>query len=547
MKLKPTVEQQNIINLALEGKDLRINAFAGASKTTTLSMIAKAKDKAGCRKGMYLAFNKVNATEAQGRFPASVDCRTVHSLAYRSTPKNLIAKLKYQKLFPKDVSRILGFNGTFVQAPDGERKYLSIGLKTSMVNRTLSRFCNSGDDKLSIKHLVLMDWMYEPVGKKYNFDEIGSEIVSLASKFWDMIIDEDSSVPMTHDAYLKLFSMNCKQLAVDYIMVDENQDSSPVILKILEKQHRAQKIFVGDRYQAIYGWRGAINAMDVVSGEDVFLSKSFRFGNNVEYLANIILNYSGNKIPLKGNGDSSGKILYRSPSLLPNAIICRKNATVIEKIFEYSELYPELELGASCDVGDIERFAGAYNALQKSGKTDHPLLFAFGSINELQTYCKENPEDRDVAGMVALINKFGSDTIMDILKRCTETQCPDMLITTAHKAKGLEWDTVVIAEDFNYKVDDETEVVYISQEELNLIYVAITRAKKDIDVGGIYDLLEGISKINDRHYELESQIMFAVEVVAEVVTQESFKDVEVGLRPKIFDEDDGELGLTDFS
>lgn len=47
-------------------------------------------------------------------------------------------------------------------------------------------------------------------------------------------------------------------------------------------------------------------------------------------------------------------------------------------------------------------------------------------------------------------------------------------ISTAHKAKGREWDTVRLYGDFPH-VDN------MSDEELRLVYVAVTRARKHLD------------------------------------------------------------------
>jgi hypothetical protein len=70
MNLIPTTEQQVIIDLATEGNNLSIQAFAGASKTTSCMMIAKAIKKPS----IYIAFNKSIAEEASEKFPFHVDC-----------------------------------------------------------------------------------------------------------------------------------------------------------------------------------------------------------------------------------------------------------------------------------------------------------------------------------------------------------------------------------------------------------------------------------------------------------------------------------------
>lgn len=500
MELTPTPEQKKIIDIALDGEDMTINAFAGASKTTTLTMIANAKHEEGGNVGMYLAFNKAIAVEAENRFPNSVECRTVHSLAYRNTPKDLIKKIGYQKVFPKDLAEKYKFNGTFVESESGERKYINVGSKMSMVNKTISRFCNSADDELGLKHLVKLDWMMTPKGNEYDLQSIYSEIIEIARIHWQEIINPDSLIPLTHEAYLKLYSMSGRRIIADYIMIDENQDSSPVILKIIESQKKAQKIYVGDRYQAIYGWRGAINAMDIVSGEKLYLTKSFRFGNNVEKIANILLDYIGNDIPLHGNGSSEGKIYLNNMVECPNAVISRTNATVIRNIFEYSDRYPTKAIAASCDLQEIQKFVYAYLDLCAGKRVEHQLLFPFNNSADLLEYCDENPEDMEITGMVKMIEKFGAKTLIAAVKRCENVRNPDIVVTTAHKSKGLEWDNVVICDDFFF---DETDGdITISSEELNLLYVACTRAKKNIDIGGISDLIFAILLLKEDYETL---------------------------------------------
>ncbi|MCP3713770.1 ATP-dependent helicase, partial [Paraburkholderia sp. CNPSo 3274] len=75
----PTGEQQAVIEAARGTGDLKIKAFAGAGKTSTLQLVA---EHIGHRRGMYLAFNREIAANAARRFPPHVGARTMHSLAW---------------------------------------------------------------------------------------------------------------------------------------------------------------------------------------------------------------------------------------------------------------------------------------------------------------------------------------------------------------------------------------------------------------------------------------------------------------------------------
>ena len=72
----PTDEQLASLDMAMTGQSFKIVAYAGAGKTTTLRLISE--NLRG--RGLYLAFNKAIATEAQGKFPPNVRCQTFHSL-----------------------------------------------------------------------------------------------------------------------------------------------------------------------------------------------------------------------------------------------------------------------------------------------------------------------------------------------------------------------------------------------------------------------------------------------------------------------------------
>ncbi len=60
-----------------------------------------------------------------------------------------------------------------------------------------------------------------------------------------------------------------------------------------------------------------------------------------------------------------------------------------------------------------------------------------------------------------------------------------MVVSTVHRAKGLEWDTVVLEEDFPDLFDDEKISPEQRVDELNLLYVACTRARQHLVVNSI--------------------------------------------------------------
>jgi superfamily I DNA/RNA helicase len=77
---------------------------------------------------------------------------------------------------------------------------------------------------------------------------------------WADLTSPTGIMETSGDHYLKVWSLDCPQLAWDVILFDEAQDADPAIAHVVENQSR-QVIMVGDASQAIYGWRGAVDAL----------------------------------------------------------------------------------------------------------------------------------------------------------------------------------------------------------------------------------------------------------------------------------------------
>jgi hypothetical protein len=139
----PTSEQVRAVDLFKTGTSLKINAFAGTGKTTTLEYLAASNQK----QGIYLAFNKSIAAEASGRFPPSVQCRTTHSLAYRATAP-LYGSDQAQMTHDVNanaIAELLNLNDLII----GSNFVLNKRSRGALIRQTLKRFQHSGDAVIS--------------------------------------------------------------------------------------------------------------------------------------------------------------------------------------------------------------------------------------------------------------------------------------------------------------------------------------------------------------------------------------------------------------
>jgi hypothetical protein len=84
--------------------------------------------------------------------------------------------------------------------------------------------------------------------------------------------------------------------------------------------------------------------------------------------------------------------------------------------------------------------------------------------------------------MVQLIDRHGPELVIATMDRLVPEQSADLVVSTAHKAKGREWPTVRIAADFR---EPKGEPASLARPEAMLAYVAVTRARQTLDNDGL--------------------------------------------------------------
>lgn len=467
----PTAEQGAIIEVFPSGRNLVIEAGAGAGKTSTLKMLAA---KAPKRRGIYVAYNRAIADEAKRDFPASVQCSTAHALAYGAVGRTYRHRLNGPRVPARETARILGINEPLRL---GERS-LAPNQIARLVMEAADRFCRSADPEPGAYCVPKKPGMDSPE----DMADLREVLIPLARKAWADIASTDGRLRFTHDAYLKIWALSEPQLTADYILLDEAQDANPVILDVVTRQKNAQLIAVGDRSQAIYGWRGALDAMDhFPDAQRLTLSQSFRFGSAVATEANKWLGVLGARLRLTGFDRISSMLAGLEN---PDAVLCRTNAEAM------SQAMAAVNAGkATAVVGggsEIRRLAEAAITLKAGAGTDHPELMAFRTWGEVQDHAENDPGGSDLKVLVGLIDKHGPDAILNVISRLKDERRAEVIISTAHKAKGREWDSVKIATDFREpKPDEDGSPGRIPREEAMLAYVAVTRARLTLDRSGL--------------------------------------------------------------
>lgn len=483
--MKLTEEQQKII--ATDG-DCKINAVAGSGKTTTILHYAKARPSHN--RILYLAFNKSVKNEASQRFEEmgldNVHVMTAHSLAYSYVMRKYGYKLS-EGYRPTDLIELLELRAGKTYKDSLAVAYHALALATA--------FCNSNAAKvrdISYSEILGQNEQTEFVLHHYE------HIKAAARKFLGKM--DSGEIPITHDFYLKKFQLESPRLNYSYILFDEGQDASPAMLDVFLKQD-AVKIIVGDSHQQIYGWRFAVNSMEQVDFPVHNLTHSFRFPQKIADLAikaleykKLIERFSPVSITGRGKGKAKGipaTIARTNLVLLVSAIESVVEKEIFRNVYFEGGMHTYLRNEEGGSIYDVYNL---YNG--EKGRIKDELIAKMKDISELQEYATLTG-DYLLSTMVEVVEKYGRD-LPSFLKELRSRSLPDekrnkadMIYTTVHKSKGLEYPTVHLTKDFvNEKkikkllMESEEEGTPFDNnsvnEEINILYVAITRAMNEI-------------------------------------------------------------------
>jgi len=130
----------------------------------------------------------------------------------------------------------------------------------------------------------------------------------------------------------------------------------------------------------------------------------------------------------------------------------------------------------------------------------------FGTYEELRNHCRK-VVDAETLSKINIVDKYKTkvlDYVQDFQSRnTTELSLASAIVSTTHKAKGLEFECVELGNDFIKLEDVDLSSNDLSSitEEVNLLYVAATRAKKYLKLNGmlqeLLDIYCLIPKISD--------------------------------------------------
>jgi len=475
MSFTPTQEQLDILEAFNESRVLKVNAVAGSGKSTTLRYLSENYNKPS----LYVCFNKTVATEAATKFPSHVECRTMHSLAYSRYGKILLHKLsrpvgKYKNVAGTPSEIVLYYKVSDLM---GSTYTIPAIVIATFAKQVVNRYQNSAEEQvnkvlLPIQEFKLLNKEHPDLDKK----ELGLAVLKLAKKLWLDRVDPSSDVLCEHDTYLKLWQLSKPVLNYDVIYLDEAQDSNPTTLDIIGRQSQAKVVYVGDTYQSIYQWRGAVNAMETITAPTKVLSKSFRYGQEIADVATWVIDEAIMVNGLETIDSKVQKVLSDKFTM-----IFRTNAALLENavnlIRQGQDVFCEADIRGF--IKKLESADALYKMDMKQVK--HEDITMFATWNDLLQGTEDDPELKRISKIVESNQTYIFIKALSAVEK--KASKANIILTTAHKSKGKEWDSVILGDDFPTKAIVDSS----SQAEINLFYVACTRAIKELQLPKSFD------------------------------------------------------------
>ncbi len=463
-----SVEQLAIFDWFKSGTgNLVIEAYAGTGKTTT---IKHAFEHAPEKSILYAVFNKKNQVEAKEKITDSrVDVRTLHSLGYGYI-KNVWRNAKPDSDVEFDrIKQVVGIGCE-------DREYIAAIEK--LVGFAKNTCINPSEDDL----LNIID-IQEISASGISERELCGAALSVLSA--SKIQDVQGRISFNDMVWLPV-AMNWVKQKFYLVACDESQDMSLPQLTMVKQccVTGGRIVVVGDSRQAIYGFRGAVqNAMRMMqttlSAKVLTLSTTYRCPKSVVKIANeIVPGYNAADSALDGEVKQVIDTLSATPG---DAILSRLNAPLMPLALNL------LRRGVSARIEgrDIGRQLVGMVKSQKAKSVPNFLEKINGWFNkQVERLSKSKngekriEQSRDILDTLVAVAE-GADSVADIERKINNlfqdsdtNSKPAVILSSVHKAKGLEWKRVFIL--------TETFRRGKGIEEDNIYYVAVTRSQHSL-------------------------------------------------------------------
>lgn len=492
-KFAPSANQQAIFNFIEDPKagSAIVEAVAGSGKTTT---IVEALDKIPAHfRTVFLAFNKSIAQELKNRVPSCVDVKTLNGIGHQTW-------CGYQKNVTIDASKtrkilwsqeIRDKFGKIILKDVGANVYKLVGIAKShgLVPKEFTDL-----DGLTPDTPENWDRLIEHFDLQFENDHDKDNAVEVARFVLCAGILDKSTIDFDDQLYMSvIYKANVPKY--DFVFVDEAQDVSDIQRALLAMALRpgGRLIAVGDPHQAIYGFRGADsqalnNIAKTFNATRLPLSISYRCAKAiVKEAQRFVSHIKANPSSPEGKVERIGEYIKKLNMFkCGDMVVCRCTAPLIKLAYALIAAKKPV-LIAGRDIGkqivalimsfdkhtvDEIRIAIINWHAKKKNKMlakdpEHDLSRIDDTLEAIETFieCSDaHSIDQLITSIELLFNGSAKDST---------------LLSTIHRSKGLEADRVFIL-DAHLMPIRYAKKPWQKEQEINLQYVAVTRAKSEL-------------------------------------------------------------------
>lgn len=445
-----------------------VMARAGSGKTTT---IVQALERVPRGDVMLVAFNKAIAAELGERAPAGVEVRTLHSYGLRAVRRAYgnvrVEQHKTRRSLEELGYQLLRDERQAVQRTVSLCKAMLVDECDDIDRLADSYDIDAGDTDAERDRFVAM---------------VQAVLLESTKQTGEVDFDDMIWLPVVKDLRLSQF---------DRIFIDETQDLNAAQLELSARACRdgGRICAVGDDAQSIYQFRGAdSNAIGRVVREldakTLPLTTSYRCAKTIAALAaEYVPDFSAHESNPEGVVNECKIDQMRARIRPGDFLLSRTNAPLI------SQCLGLIRDGVPAEMRGRDVGAGLVKLVEKSRATTATELDSWlraWAKTETARLLKRDPDanteliDDKVACIHALSE--GLTTTAQITARIDElfgdsSNGARVICSSTHKAKGLEAERVFL---LRYTYLQPRRGQELSQEEKNLFYVAVTRAKHEL-------------------------------------------------------------------
>ena len=487
-----STEQQSVFDVFFNtDSNAVITAAAGSGKTFTIQhLLWKIADRRSDYKSLYVVFNSRNKTEAESKMPESCDVKTLHALGMQIL----------KSAGPMRVDEHKVWNFLSIMFPDTSKGLTDKEKEKELKAYNRRKFLMK--KLIDFSRIMLMDQSFEDLTECATLNQINitpQDIQLCATVLAEMnrqfFGDKTTIIPtnQVHTDFVDMrylpvrFADKCKYSHnYDLVCLDEYQDTSRMMFELVQRwilsNPKTRYLAVGDPMQDIYGFAGADTQYfqilaDRVNTESLTLSTCYRCKPAIVREAQKLVpsiqpmfSHDDGEVIQEGNYNDAQDLDF---------ILCRKNRPIVAICLDM------LREGRRAVVRGRDIAEDMLSILNQIGATTLTELLQ-GLETTKDNYLRQMIEGRgwdlarakkseefknllDRCGVLEdMGNRFEVSQISSIIDSIfTDGKVNAVILSTVHKAKGLEADNVYILD-------------LCQMESVELKYVAITRAKNKL-------------------------------------------------------------------